>query len=336
MPKALLPKLFGAKPTYEDHRWYKRLWAGRTPQARHVRRFCALTYDEFEQHLDVGFPTSFRRQTPARFSELFYAAGFRQAGWKPIAPVRRFDLAFAMEGGRRLLVEVVTPQPPPPATWTEEEVNGFTIRSADGSSKEAALLRLTAGFAEKARIIRQAIAEGHATSNDFKIIAISGLRISQETPIAVHASGMPPDFARAFLPIGHLFVPISLDQRSAEIQWGEFQHRFSDEISKPEGKAVQRDAFVSGDFPHVDAIAYSEVHTDDLQNIRHQIGVLHNPTSQYPYERPALRMGTEYFGKLDGEQLHLERVRSPELAAVEDAHLASDGADFDELFGRSE
>jgi hypothetical protein len=283
--------------------------------------------------LDDNFPQVFRQDTPARFSELFFAAAFSQAGWSPIARVKRFDLAFALPSGGRLLVEVVTPAPQSRDSWTEEEIpGGGILASGDDRSKEAALLRLTSGFVQKARIIAQAISDGHVGPKDYKVIAISGIRIAQETPIPVHASGMPPDFAKAFLPMGGMYVPITLNRKSSELTWGELQHRFTDIIPKEIGEPVRRDAFASGDFSFIDAVAYSEVGFDDLDRAKHQVGVLHNPTSLFEDDRANLRMGSEYFGRIEGDQLQLTRKRLPEVEAVEEAAAAASRASFDELF----
>ena len=197
---AILPKLFGPPLEESDHRWFKTMWRGRTVLARGLRRFSALTFNEFKHFLDDDFPSRFRKDTPQRFSELFYAAAFRNAGWQPIDRVTGFDFAFAIPSGGRLLVEVSTPDPQTKDTWREEQIGPVLSVSGDGKSKDAALLRLTTAFAAKESIIRDVVQKGRATSADYKVIAISGVRISQEARISISANGNPLTCPRMFGP----------------------------------------------------------------------------------------------------------------------------------------
>jgi hypothetical protein len=182
---------------------------------------------------------------------------------------------------------------------------------------DAALLRLTTGFATKARRIKDAIDGGADLSGDYKVIALSGCQITQQTPFSPSASGPVPDFVRAFLPIGSMYVrfPIGSGSDKWETTTG---YHYSDDIVKPRGNPVLRTAFASDQFRHVDAVAYSPLYTSGLARPHLQVGVLHNPSSAWPGERPDLGMGNEYFAILHEKSFDHRRRRLPQAEEVKD------------------
>jgi hypothetical protein len=268
-------------------------------------------YDRHKAQLDRDYLTNFRRETPKRVSELFFAAAFAEAGWDPAARVTGFDLAYHAEHGR-ILVEVTTPAAPPPGSWTEEVKDGVTLYSGDSNTTEAALLRLTTGFVSKANQIKNRLDACPELARDYKVIALSGFQISQETPFAPSSNGNVPDFIRAFLPIGDMYArfPVGPGSDEREVEWG---YQSSPEIRKETGSTVARTAFLDPLFPHVDAVAYSPVNLLGLKNPRWQVGVLHNPTGARLDGERDLGMGNEYFVTIEAETFGVRRRKLPEL-----------------------
>jgi hypothetical protein len=283
--------LFEAEPAEGDHRYYGNL---RKPEFRpDITEWCEATYARAQAMLDDDFPERFRRETPHRISELLFAAAFLDAGWEPIDRVVGFDLAFAMEGGR-LLVEVTTPDPHSPETWTEKKGEGYTSWSTDAKTEDAALRRLTAGFAAKAERVAQLRAAGEVTDADYVVIAISGLRLRQETPVAPDIGGPMPDFAKAFLPIGSQYVTIQVGEGADQdkpLEGGWHPKATIDQ----EGKApVDRDAFLQPRFQHVHAVAYTPLHFGAPISPIKECAALHNPMARPKAEAVRLRLGCEF------------------------------------------
>ena len=294
----------GRRP--DDHRWFSRMQDGASETATALRAFAEETHAAHRGLLDDNFARVFRSRTPEHFSELFYLAALVHAGFVPLPRVTRFDLAFQLAGGHRLLVEVVTPAPPE-RLGEYEERDGFTFCSFGPESRDAALLRLTSAFWSKAKIIDRALREGHARAGDYKVVAISGLRLSQEGEWGLEGFGNPPDFAAAFLPIGSLEIPIALSRDpSIPPRSGSARYAYSDTIRR-EPQDVERDAFLSGRFSQVDAVAYTDM---ELSNVRaeRQIGVLHNPTSSWPGPRPIFGLGADYYIESTAAEFSIRRV----------------------------
>ena len=203
-------------------------------------------------------------------------------------------------------MEVVTPAPPE-RLGEYEERDGYTFYSFGPESRDAALLRLTSAFWTKARIVDQALREGHAAADDYKVVAISGVRLSQEGEWGLEGFGNPPDFAAAFLPIGSLEIPITLSRDySTPPKSGPARYAYSGAI-KREPEDVERDAFLSGRFPQVDAIAYTSMGLSNLRPER-QVGVLHNPTSACSGARPTFGLGADYYVESTAVDFSIRRV----------------------------
>jgi hypothetical protein len=300
--------LFEAEPTDADHSGYKHL---RSTEFRpEIRDWCEAVYPRVAGLLDEGFCDIFRRELPQRLSELFFAAAFLDAGWEPIDRVTGFDLAFRLGEGR-LLVEITAPAPQEPDTYVTEERDGFTLWSTDASSEDAALRRLTGCFKSKADRVQKLVDSGAVTDKDYVVIAISGLRLNQETPLAPDIGGDLPDFAKAFLPIGSRYVTIQvgLGAKDEPIGGG---YEFKATIEQ-EGKApVDRNFFLRPEFQHIDAVAYTPFHVGGPgdgppQPIR-QSAVLHNPSAKRGKDPLKLGMGEEYRVHVDDDRFRLERV----------------------------
>jgi hypothetical protein len=259
--------------------------------------------------LDDDFGDRFRRDTAHRFSELFFASAFLDAGWHPTERVKGFDLAFR-HGEGRLLVEITTPDPPPPNSWqTEVHDNGTTVWSADETSEDAALRRLTGGFASKAELIRKL---DPLEDSDYVVVALSGLRISQETPIAPEIGGPVPQFAKAFLPIGSRYVTFQLGEHPDEDTARDSGYLFKATIEQSGKAPVDRDFFLRPDFEHIDAVAYSPIHfggpDDGPPQPARQCAVLHNPMSKRAREPMRLGIGDEYSARVEQHQFTLARI----------------------------
>jgi hypothetical protein len=300
--------LFEAEPTDADHRGYKHL---RSSEFRpEIRDWCEDVYQRSAGLLDENFCDIFRRELPQRLSELFFAAAFLDAGWEPIDRVTGFDLAFRFGEGR-LLVEITTPAPQESDTYVTEERDGFTLWSTDEGSEDAALRRLTGSFKSKADRVQKLVDAGAITEQDYVVIAISGLRLNQETPIAPDIGGEVPQFAKAFLPIGSRYVTIKLGP-GAEDEPAEGGYAFKGTIEQ-EGKAsVDRDFFLRPDFRYIDAVAYTPFHVGGPgdgppQSIR-QCAVLHNPSAKRGKAPIKLGMGEEYRVEVDDGHFRLDRL----------------------------
>ncbi|QGN54636.1 hypothetical protein [Novosphingobium sp. Gsoil 351] len=145
-----------------------------------------------------------------------------------------FDLAFVLGEGR-LLVEITTPEPHSSDTWTEEKGDGYTSWSTDAKTEDAALRRLTGGFATKAEAIRKHCEAGAIAEGDYVVIAISGFRLSQEAPVAPKIGGPVPDFAKAFLPIGSQYVTfrVGADSDTPSVGGWQFKATIDQEGKNP-------------------------------------------------------------------------------------------------------
>lgn len=282
--------LFGPEPMKGDHPWYATIRGSKNfPE---LRQWCQATYEQAAGQLDKDFPDRFRRDLPQRISELFFAHAFAKVGWKAVARVPGFDFAYELGDGR-LLVEVTTPAEQPADTYEGWEKGGSSGSHVDDKSIDAALLRLTSGFCTKARIAAERIEKGDVRENDYIVVAISGLRISQNTPVSLDSGVQIPDFVRAFLPIGPLVADVPIE-KAGKID-AIYRREFSGEIPKSEGKLpVKRSAFLDDAFAHIHAVAFTSLNAAAIEKSAEQIGVLHNPSAKWASEAPSLRMGVEY------------------------------------------
>lgn len=300
--------LFEAEPTDADHPGYTHL---RSTEFRpEIRDWCEDVYRRTAGLLDDNFCDIFRRELPQRLSELFFAAAFLEAGWEPIGRVTGFDLAFRLGDGR-LLVEITTPTPQDADTYVTEEGDGFTVWSTDAGSEDAALRRLTGCFKSKAEDrVQKLVDAGAIAENDYVVIAISGFRLNQETPIALDIGGDVPDFVKAFLPIGSRYVTIQIGPGAKDEPTGG-GYEFKATIEQ-EGKApVARDFFLRPDFRHIDAVAYTPFYVggpgDGPPQTVRQCAVLHNPSAKRGNDPIRLGMGEEYRVHVDDGHFKLER-----------------------------
>lgn len=281
--------LFDGEDLETDHRFFRNL--GKREFRPDVAAWCEATYERAQTLLDGDFPARFRRETPQRISELLFAAAFLDAGWEPIDRVPGFDLAFALGEGR-LLVEVTTPEAHSSDTWTENKCDGYTVWSTDAKTEDAALRRLTSGFATKAEAIRERCDAGEIRENDYVVIAISGFRLSQEAPVAPEIGGPVPDFAKAFLPIGSRYVTVKVgDDSDAPLESGwSFKATIDQEGKNP----VDRDFFLRSDFRHIHAVVYTPLHFGEPISPIKECGALHNPVARVKDQATPLRLGCEY------------------------------------------
>lgn len=281
--------LFDGPELETDHRYYRNL--GKTDIRPDIATWCETTFERAQMLLDVDFPARFRRETPQRISELLFAAAFLDAGWEPLGRVPGFDLAFLMGNGR-LLVEITTPEPHSSDTWTEAKHDSYTILSTDAKTEDAALRRLTGGFATKAEAIRKHCEAGEISEADYVVIAISGFRLRQETPVAPEIAGPVPDFAKAFLPIGSQYVTIQLgDEPDAPLDGG---WRFKATINQEGKQPVDRDFFLRPEFQHIDAVAYTPLHFGEPISPIKECAALHNPMARSKDQAVPLGLGFEY------------------------------------------
>lgn len=305
--------LFSGSLQTTDHRWYRRLASPSSERSVALRAFCLDAYRTFADVLDADFVSKFRNNTPAHFSELFFAQAFHQAGWESAGRVNRVDLAFKLPDGKgRLLVEVTTPRADDKIGIERRESGSFTFISMDGRARQASLLRLTSAFKSKADDYLAGLKSGSISGDDFKVIAISGLKINQEGGCAPKHFGLPPCFSEAFLPIGRMYVPVRFAGGAAK--FGRLSFAYDDKIAKPVGLPVDRDAFISGSFCHIDAVAYSEINLSYAERSFDQVGVLYNPTAvNYP-RISNLRMAVEYHVEVEPSSLCLRREVRSDLA----------------------
>lgn len=281
--------LFDGTELETDHRYFRNL--GRTDFRPDIAAWCEATFERAKMLLDDDFPARFRRETPQRVSELLFAAAFLDGGWEPLGRVPGFDLAFVMGAGR-LLVEITTPEPHSSDTWTEEKGDGYTSWSTDAKTEDAALRRLTSGFATKAEAIRKHCEAGKIAEGDYVVIAISGFRLSQEAPVAPEIGGPVPDFAKAFLPIGSQYVTFRVGNDSDTPLDGGWQ--FKATIDQEGKQPVDRDFFLRPEFQHIHAVAYTPLHFGEPISPIKECAALHNPMSREKDQAVALGMGCEY------------------------------------------
>jgi hypothetical protein len=281
--------LFDGAELETDHRYFRNL--GKTDFRSDIAAWCEATFKRSQMLLDDDFPARFRRETPQRISELLFAAAFLDAGWEPLGRVPGFDLAFKLEKGR-LLVEITTPEPHSPDTWTEEKGDGYTLWSTDDKTEDAALRRLTHGFATKAEAIRKHCDVGNIGEADYVVVAISGFRLSQEAPVAPEIGGPVPDFAKAFLPIGSRYMTVQLGDDADIPTDGGWQ--FKATIDQEGKNPVDRDFFLRSDFQHIHAVVYTPLHFGEPISPVKECAALHNPMARPKGEAVALRLGSEF------------------------------------------
>jgi hypothetical protein len=281
--------LFDGVELETDHRYFRNL--GKTDFRPDIAAWCEATFERAQMLLDDDFPARFRRETPQRISELLFAAAFLDAGWEPLGRVPGFDLAFVMGNGR-LLVEITTPEPHSSDTWTEDKGAGYTLWSTDAKTEDAALRRLTSGFATKAEAIRKRCVAGEIAEGDYVVIAISGFRLSQEAPVAPEIGGPVPDFTKAFLPIGSQYVSVPLGDATDTPMDGGWQ--FKATIEQEGKKPVDRDFFMRPEFQHIHAVAYTPLHFGEPISAVKECAALHNPMARLKDQAVALGMGCEF------------------------------------------
>lgn len=298
--------LFEREPNDLDHKWYGTIRSSET--FADFRQWCEEAFGRVQSVLDSDFPVQFGPQMPQRVSEMFYADALMQSGWKATGRVPGFDFAFELPSGGRLLVEVTTPAPQAAGRWTENRNGDVFSFSYDEAGIDAALLRLTHGFWEKSKIVQAKVDEGLVKEDDYVIVALSGLRISQETPVTLEIDGAVPDFVRAFLPIGPLTATVRFGEGvSDKWDWG---HAYSGQIDKEGSGKVERTAFLGDRFPYVHAVAFTPLEPLTVRRAAECIGVLHNPSARWLADRPVIGIGPEYQVQIEEEQFHLVRLKS--------------------------
>jgi hypothetical protein len=287
--------LFDGADHERDHRYFRNL--GKTDFRPDIAAWCEATFERAQMLLDDDFASRFRRETPQRISELLFAAAFLDAGWEPLGRVPGFDLAFRMGDGR-LLVEITTPEPHSSNTWTEKKGDGYTLWSTDEKTEDAALRRLTGGFATKAEAIRKHCDAGNITEADYVVVAVSGFRLSQESPAAPEIGGPVPDFAKAFLPVGSQYVTVRVgdDSNTPSDSGWQFKATIDQEGKRP----VDRDFFLRPEFRHIHAVAYTPLHFGEPISPIKECAALHNPMARSRDEAVRLRLGCE-FGVVIGD-----------------------------------
>lgn len=306
-----------AKPT--DHVWFRNLVTEEgnedTFEIRSMfKQTCDEAFQALRPSLDPNFAQRFREETPEAASELLFGMAMIRAGWSLADRTTRFDFTFTRPSfNGRVLIEVTTPAPPHHTAWTEEPLKngGGTLRSFDQSSLDAAMTRLTSGFYEKSKIVKKAIAEGHVRTGDYRVIALGGTRISAEMHWPLSPTGLPPDYAAAFLPIGSLAVPITVSRDFNEPpKAGEARHLFSATIPRGDKTTVSREAFAGPLFPHVDAVMFSPVSVSGFDKPELQSSTLHNPFSDFAGERPMLNLAADYTVDITCDELQLTLATS--------------------------
>ena len=296
--------LFDGTELETDHRYFRNL--GKTDFRPDIATWCEATFERARMLLDGDFRERFRRETPQRISELLFAAAFLDAGWEPLGRVSGFDLAFVLGEGR-LLVEITTPEPHSSGTWTEEKGEGYTSWSTDAKTEDAALRRLTGGFATKAEAIRKHFEVGAIAEGDYVVIAISGFRLSQESPVAPEIGGPVPDFAKAFLPIGSQYVTFRIGADSdvpSDCGW-QFKATIDQEGKRP----VDRDFFLRSEFQHIHAVAYTPLHFGEPISPVKECAALHNPMARSKDQAVPLRLGREYGVEIGKDEFSIGPLR---------------------------
>lgn len=300
--------LTATAPTNADHVWYRNIVAA-TNYGAVIRRSWEDQYAALKPALDKNFLQRFRETTPDAASELFFGMAFLNAGWTLGPRTRRFDFTFTRpDFPGRLLVEVITPEPPTAGAWEESHFgeNGGVIRSFDQSSRDEAMLRLTGAFVKKADIIKKAIEEGHVQQGDYCVVAISGVRITQEMHLSLESTGLPPEYAAAFLPIGSMTIPVTVPKDFSKApEFGEPSHLYSGQIPKPGKTPVERRAFLCDVFAHVDAVVFTPMNLMGIKSPEDNMSALHNPYADFAAPRPMLGLAADYEVSITDEDFSL-------------------------------
>lgn len=305
--------LFSTQPQDRFHRWYNRL-ADLSPlsdDGRRVRRFCELAYKELRSALDDDFDKRFRLDTPQRFAELYFGKALLDIGWTLEERVSPFDFHFKDLNGQSVLVEVVTPTPiSREGIERHSAEGGTTITSMSGKAREASLTRLTSAFYDKTKLISE---KKLTRSDDRIVIAISGLRLSQEGYWPIGATGLPADFIEAFLPIGPISATFKL-RKGAQNTDCTFERNYCEAFYKANGVPIYQTAFFNNDFSYIDAIIYSEMSLLSVDCPSRSISALFNPASNCSgFEIP---VGCQYRVDITDSDFSVTRAIRPDCGST--------------------
>lgn len=301
MPVRSKENLFTA-PENRHHIWYRNMYSSNSIAAKIQRDFCEKVYSKNFTHLDANFTDHFRLETPARFSELFFLDGFLTCGWKITTAPTGFDFAFVSDNfEKRILVEVVMPKITDALQKPDRDENGVVVYGGGQREKDFTLSRLTNALDSKGRRMREALENQTELWHDYKIVAISGFDISQRGLDPLDADVLMPDWTGAFLPIGEVMVDVHAD-RTKKMKMSAPYHKYSPTLKKNDTKEIPRDSFLSGEYPYVDAVVFSNVHLDGGQiQTSNQMQVLRNPTSNWRLPIPSLGIDRDLSVKINDE-----------------------------------
>jgi type I restriction enzyme S subunit len=159
------------------------------------------------------------------------------------------------------------------------------------------ILRFTNAIAKKRDKHTKYLEDGIVNPGDAYIIAINGGKIGVlllETPPAI-------SILKSVYPLGDLKVEINTQTGDIRTQ---FEYR--DEINKKNKEKVSTKAFLDPAYSGISGILYS---TAGLWHLPSQPGdefkFIHNAFANCQMERGWLKVGTDYFGMLEGNQLKL-------------------------------
>lgn len=240
----------------------------------------------------------------SRVSEALLAARLRNIGLTP-EPSQRGGPDFSViEGGRKIWIEVICPEPTGvPSDWLEPEMG--TVISFP---HEQILLRWTSAIKEKTEKLlgsKGYIEKGIVASGDAYVIAVNGRQLrSGPFPELLGISQFP--FAvEAVFAVGP--YQIEIDRDTLKQTGTGYQHRPL--ISKPKGEPVPAYTFLDARFQRISAIWAVDIDGTSAIGNSEPMAVVHNPNAVNPISTGFLPAHDEYVATPIGtEQYELKRL----------------------------
>jgi type I restriction enzyme S subunit len=225
-----------------------------------------------------------------------------------LRPSRNSPDFLIEDGGRRIWVEVICPEP---ANIPERWLRPVPLE-AGKVPHEAILLRWTAAIKEKAekllgnpeRGVRGYLADGVVAESDSYVIAINGRLLRGPHFASITGISQWPYAVEATFAVGPYAVqinPETLEQTGGG-------HTIRDRIPKPRGKDVPADTFFDPTFRHVSAILAADLDGSAVIGNARPMAVIHNPRARNPVAPGLLPAEWDYVAEeVDSTSYNLHR-----------------------------
>lgn len=213
-----------------------------------------------------------------------------------------------VDGGRRIWVEVVCPEPVGiPDQWLNPQPG-----VVHHMPHEEVLLRWTAAIHAKARRLFEGTAPGKkgylegglVEANDAYVIAVNACRLRSGSFSELHGISTFPYAAEAVFPIGP--YQINIDRETLEVVGRSHQHRLH--VRKASGANVSTYMFMDPAYEAVSAIWALDLNGGSACGNQEPAVVIHNPLAKNPVAQGLLPADAEYVASDEGDSYELRKV----------------------------